>query len=183
MLRTNSRSKETKDDVDQTPRVASLKTDQALLLVSASEGDANMLYAVGMFVPDPFIFFKHKGKKQSYLMARCANGRFRAHAVSQMSDGTREILNDQLPGVDFERPVVVMVAPSTCVRTGDHARLPDLGDRLYRAVATTDLAVEPKDGRALLLGLDLIAEGLRFTAHALPLRSLQRKVMGNHRHV
>jgi Xaa-Pro aminopeptidase len=63
MLRTNSRSKETKDDVDQTPRVASLKTDQALLLVSASEGDANMLYAVGMFVPDPFIFFKHKGKK------------------------------------------------------------------------------------------------------------------------
>lgn len=33
--------------------------------------------------------FKHKGKKQSYLLARCANGRFRAHAVSQMSDGTR----------------------------------------------------------------------------------------------
>lgn len=28
---------------------------------------------------------------------------------TQMSDGTREVLNDQLPGVDFERPVVVMV--------------------------------------------------------------------------
>jgi hypothetical protein len=33
--------------------------------------------------------FKHKGKQQSYLLARCANGRFRAHAVAQMSDGTR----------------------------------------------------------------------------------------------
>jgi Xaa-Pro aminopeptidase len=37
-----------------------LKSDQALLLVSASEGDSNMLYAVGFFVPDPFIFFLHK---------------------------------------------------------------------------------------------------------------------------
>jgi hypothetical protein len=33
--------------------------------------------------------FKHKGKRQSYLLARCANGRFRAHAVTQMSDGSR----------------------------------------------------------------------------------------------
>lgn len=40
-----------------------LRNDQAILLVSASEGDSNMLYAVGFFVPDPFIFFEHKGKK------------------------------------------------------------------------------------------------------------------------
>ena len=40
-----------------------LRNDQALLLVSASEGDANMLYAAGFFVPDPFIFFEHKQKK------------------------------------------------------------------------------------------------------------------------
>ncbi|MBI1996114.1 MAG: aminopeptidase P family protein [Deltaproteobacteria bacterium] len=40
-----------------------LRSDQALLLVSASEGDANMLYAAGFFVPDPFIFFQHKRKK------------------------------------------------------------------------------------------------------------------------
>lgn len=38
-----------------------LKSDEALLLVSASEGDSNMLYAVGFFVPDPFIFFEHRG--------------------------------------------------------------------------------------------------------------------------
>jgi Xaa-Pro aminopeptidase len=44
-----------------------LRTDQALLLVAASEGDANMLYAVGFFVPDPFIFFEHKGKKVAVM--------------------------------------------------------------------------------------------------------------------
>ncbi len=36
------------------------RADQALLMVSASEGDSNMLYAAGFFVPDPFIFFAHK---------------------------------------------------------------------------------------------------------------------------
>jgi Xaa-Pro aminopeptidase len=41
----------------------SAKADDALLLVAASEGDSNMLYAVGFFVPDPFIFFQHKKKK------------------------------------------------------------------------------------------------------------------------
>jgi Xaa-Pro aminopeptidase len=40
-----------------------LRKDQALLLVAASEGDSNMLYAVGFFVPDPFIFFQHKNVK------------------------------------------------------------------------------------------------------------------------
>src|SRR5207245_11697915 len=40
--------------------------DQAILLVSASEGDSNMLYAAGFFVPDPFIFFQHK--KTSYVV-------------------------------------------------------------------------------------------------------------------
>lgn len=39
------------------------KSEQALLIVSASEGDANMLYATGFFVPDPFIFFQHRGEK------------------------------------------------------------------------------------------------------------------------
>ncbi len=44
-----------------------LRSDQALLLVSASEGDANMLYAAGFFVPDPFIFFQHKQKKYAVM--------------------------------------------------------------------------------------------------------------------
>ncbi len=34
-----------------------------LLLVSDSEHDANMLYATGIFVPDPFIFLRLRGRK------------------------------------------------------------------------------------------------------------------------
>ena len=33
-----------------------------LLMVADSEHDANMLYAVRMFVPDPFIYLRMKGK-------------------------------------------------------------------------------------------------------------------------
>jgi Xaa-Pro aminopeptidase len=33
-----------------------------ILIVADSEHDANMLYAVGMFVPDPFIYFRLEGK-------------------------------------------------------------------------------------------------------------------------
>src|SRR5713226_6022663 len=40
-----------------------LKPAEALLIVAASEGDANMLYATAFFAPDPFIFFQHRGKK------------------------------------------------------------------------------------------------------------------------
>ena len=40
-----------------------LKPNQAILLCAASEGDANMLYATGFFVPDPFIFFEHKNHR------------------------------------------------------------------------------------------------------------------------
>ncbi|HET9550157.1 MAG TPA: Xaa-Pro peptidase family protein [Candidatus Binatia bacterium] len=42
------------------PQSIQLKPNQAILLYAASEGDANMLYATGFFVPDPFIFFQHK---------------------------------------------------------------------------------------------------------------------------
>ncbi|MGH7845395.1 MAG: M24 family metallopeptidase [Candidatus Binatia bacterium] len=36
--------------------------DQTLLLVAASDIDANMLYATGFFAPDPFIFFRYRGR-------------------------------------------------------------------------------------------------------------------------
>ena len=35
-------------------------------MVADSERDANMLYAVGMFVPDPFIFLRSRGR--SYVV-------------------------------------------------------------------------------------------------------------------
>ena len=40
---------------------------KTLLIYAASEGDANMLYATGFFVPDPFIFFKHRGRKYAVM--------------------------------------------------------------------------------------------------------------------
>src|SRR3954468_6791896 len=36
--------------------------EQNLLIVADSDHDANMLYATGMFVPDPFIFLRLRGK-------------------------------------------------------------------------------------------------------------------------
>ena len=45
------------------PQPIQLKANQAILLYAASEGDANMLYATGFFVPDPFIFFQHKNNR------------------------------------------------------------------------------------------------------------------------
>jgi len=40
-----------------------MSDEENLLLVADSEHDANMLYAVGMFVPEPFIFFRIDGKQ------------------------------------------------------------------------------------------------------------------------
>src|SRR6266550_2899677 len=39
-----------------------MKPSDNLLMVADSEHDANMLYAVGMFVPDPFIYLRVHGK-------------------------------------------------------------------------------------------------------------------------
>jgi Xaa-Pro aminopeptidase len=61
----NRRTRATQTEVPHT-KTAVKRADQALLMVSASEGDSNMLYAAGFFVPDPFIFFRHK--KTSYVV-------------------------------------------------------------------------------------------------------------------
>jgi Xaa-Pro aminopeptidase len=39
-----------------------MKKPETLLIVAASEHDADMLYATGIFVPDPFIFLRARGK-------------------------------------------------------------------------------------------------------------------------
>jgi Xaa-Pro aminopeptidase len=61
---------EAKDSRSKTMRSSAVSSDiarlnrhQALLIVATSDGDANMLYAAGFFVPDPFIFFRHKNTK------------------------------------------------------------------------------------------------------------------------
>ena len=43
-----------------------MSTPENLMIVADSEHDANMLYATGMFVPDPFIYLRLRGR--SYLV-------------------------------------------------------------------------------------------------------------------
>ncbi len=45
-----------------------MKKPETLLLVADSDHDANMLYAVGMFVPDPFIYF-NAGNRRYLVMS------------------------------------------------------------------------------------------------------------------
>ncbi len=60
-----------------------------LLIVADSEHDANMLYAVGMFVPDPFIFLRVLGKSHVVMndleidRARKQAGQCRVISLSQ----------------------------------------------------------------------------------------------------
>ena len=51
----------------------------SLLMVADSDRDANMLYAVGMFVPDPFIYLEHEGKRH-IVMSDSEIDRARANA-------------------------------------------------------------------------------------------------------
>jgi Xaa-Pro aminopeptidase len=66
MFETKTRRSRVTQTETRTAETALKRADQALLMVSASEGDSNMLYAAGFFVPDPFIFFQHK--KTSYIV-------------------------------------------------------------------------------------------------------------------
>ena len=43
-----------------------MKNSETLLMLAESEHDPNMLYATGMFVPDPFIYFRKGGR--SYIV-------------------------------------------------------------------------------------------------------------------
>ncbi len=52
---------------------------ETLLIVADSERDANMLYAVGMFVPDPFIYLKTRGRPL-IVMSDLEIGRARTQA-------------------------------------------------------------------------------------------------------
>ncbi len=61
----NNRSK-TRAMATRDPGTARLRNDQAILMVTASEGDANMLYAVGFLCPTRLFFFSTR--KPSYVV-------------------------------------------------------------------------------------------------------------------
>ena len=66
-----------------------------LLIVADSEHDANMLYAVGMFVPDPFIYLRIRGREMVVLSdleidrARAQAAHCRAISLSQCQQNLR----------------------------------------------------------------------------------------------
>jgi Xaa-Pro aminopeptidase len=91
-----TKNRRTKAPATEMPRkeAAAMRADQALLLVSASEGDSNMLYAAGFFVPDPFIFFRHKNKSHvvmSDLEIDRAKRQARADRVLSLSHYQRKL--------------------------------------------------------------------------------------------
>src|ERR1039458_29301 len=47
---------------DALPRVLDQMKPETLLIFADSERDANMLYATGLFVPDPFVYLNIRGR-------------------------------------------------------------------------------------------------------------------------
>ncbi|MGH7927377.1 MAG: M24 family metallopeptidase [Candidatus Binatia bacterium] len=89
----NRRQKATQPGTSGTDTVIK-RADQALLMVAASEGDSNMLYAAGFFVPDPFIFFNHKNTTyvvMSDLEIDRAKRQARADRVLSLSQYQRKL--------------------------------------------------------------------------------------------
>lgn len=73
-----------------------MKRSESLLMVADTEHDANMLYATGLFVPDPFIYLRLNG--QSHLVmsdleidrARKNAPRCRVHSLSRCQQALRK---------------------------------------------------------------------------------------------
>ena len=170
--------------VESNPR--RLRSDEALLLVSASEGDANMLYAAGFFVPDPFIFFQHEQKKyvvMSDLEIDRAKKQARADHVLSLSLYQRKLrkmgrtpaLIDILDLLFRERSIRRLVVPANfSAMYADQLRAKGYSVQIIRdpffAERETKTAVEVKH----------IAESLRVARLGLEagLRTLKRtKIM------
>jgi Xaa-Pro aminopeptidase len=100
-----------------------MKRPEACLLVAASDHDANMLYAVGMFVPDPFIYF-NLGTHRYVVMSDLEIDRARKQAkgchVLPLSSYQKKLrtngvkspgLADVLPGVLRQKGVRRVTVP------------------------------------------------------------------------
>ena len=74
-----------------------------VLIVADSEHDANMLYAVRMFVPDPFIYMRLGGK--CHVVMRCIVDAGRGEG-QDLARGDRR----------FRAPLVRATSPSPAVR-------------------------------------------------------------------
>jgi Xaa-Pro aminopeptidase len=94
MFETKNHRPKTKKPASAERNLSELRSNQAILLVAASEGDSNMLYAAGFFVPDPFIFFRHKNTSyavMSDLEIDRAKKQSRADRVLSLSEYQRKL--------------------------------------------------------------------------------------------
>jgi Xaa-Pro aminopeptidase len=94
MFQTKNHRPKTKKPAPAENDLPELRSHQAILLVAASEGDSNMLYAAGFFVPDPFIFFQHKNIRyvvMSDLEIDRAKKQSRADRVLSLSEYQRKL--------------------------------------------------------------------------------------------
>src|SRR5437764_9165189 len=124
MFETKSGRAKTKNALSPQAKPRELRSDQAILLVSASEGDANMLYATGFFVPDPFIFFQHKKTKyvvMSDLEVDRAKKQARVDRVLSLSQYQKKLrragkasrgMTDTLDLVFRERGIRSLIVPA-----------------------------------------------------------------------
>jgi Xaa-Pro aminopeptidase len=91
---------------------SSMNKPETLLLVADSDHDSNMLYAVGMFVPDPFIFFR-KGHRNYIAMSDLEIDRARQRAkhctVLSLSSYQKKLrrAGTKMPGVNEVLPFIL----------------------------------------------------------------------------
>jgi Xaa-Pro aminopeptidase len=80
----------------------------ARLIYSASEGDANMLWATRFFAPDPFIFIQKRGKRY-LVMSDLEIDRARSEAsVDQVLPYSEYVKRKQNDGIPFPSPAHVL---------------------------------------------------------------------------
>jgi len=159
-----------------------LKPNQAILLVSASEGDSNMLYAAGFFVPDPFIFFQHKKIKYVVMSdLEIDRAKKQAHADRVLSlslyqrklrkNGKSPTMIDILDLLFRERGIRSLIVPANfSVLLADQLRAKGFSVQIKRDPFFAER--ETKDGTEV----KHITESLRVATHGLEagIRALKR---------
>src|SRR5687768_15761854 len=91
---------------------------QARLIYSASEGDANMLWATRFFAPDPFIFIQKRGKRY-LVMSDLEIDRARGEAsVDKVLPYSEYVRRKQKDGIAFPTAADVLFEVFKDLRIG-----------------------------------------------------------------
>ena len=90
----------------------------ARLLYSASDGDANMLWATHFFAPDPLIFFEWKGRRHAVMSDLEIDRAKKQATVDRVLSYSRYVRRLQRQGVRFPEPSQVIAAVFEDYRIG-----------------------------------------------------------------